>query len=312
MKFDEKDVCSFPNWYPTFKKYTFKSVCIPVPEEVLEYLRKDVVTIPTEATLKKVRSENIDDITYSNWDSGSEDEDEVETPSFPQFSAQLKSTLDSFGGSAFIKMNWSAPTDAAWVATNNCLKCCNLQDAYLLLKCSDKISKDLTYSNDHYIIMKKWEDIHPGSEFRCFVINNELIAITQRSKSEFHRYILLNKFNIVCDIKAFFQDIIKNKLLINNFVFDVLWNSGSRVKLVDINTLNTKDVEGYLFTINDVLDLKYDEELSPEFRFIGEEIGIQPSNLSRHFGLPVDLTMSSGSNNLVELLQTQMDLKSNE
>jgi hypothetical protein len=38
-----KDInaCSFDKWYPLFKSITFKSEIIPIPDEVLNYLRSD-------------------------------------------------------------------------------------------------------------------------------------------------------------------------------------------------------------------------------------------------------------------------------
>ncbi len=38
-----KDVesCSFSNWFEKFKKVTFKSAVIPIPPEILNYLRSD-------------------------------------------------------------------------------------------------------------------------------------------------------------------------------------------------------------------------------------------------------------------------------
>lgn len=316
MKVNEKIACSFQNWYPLLKDCSFKCICIPVPEEVLNYLKEDLVTIPLEAEMKKPKSENIDDITYTDWDSEGEDDDEVKPPSFPDFSAKLKNAMEVLGGSAFVKMNWSAPTDAAWVATNNCLKCNNLQDVYLLLKCSDKISHDVSSNSSEkfYIVLKKWEDIHPGSEFRCFVSDGHLIAITQRDKSEFHRHILTSKFDIVRDIKDFFNCKLKDKFILPNFVFDVVWQVGSRVKLVDITTYMNEKCETFLFSWSELKNLIFDEHLSPEFRFIGEETGIQPSHLTRHFGMPRDLTemSSSTSQSLIELLQSQIDIQSKE
>ena len=82
----------------------------------------------------------------------------------------------------FIKLNWSAPKDATWVAFNNNLKCSSLSQLFLLLKSSDFIAHDLTqpYSEcddniegDNYIenieynlVLRQWIDINPGTEFR--------------------------------------------------------------------------------------------------------------------------------------------------
>ena len=75
--------------------------------------------------------------------------------------------------------------DATWVAPTKTLKCTTLEEVYLLLKSSDRISKDLNaveqWNNnklklDSYLVLKRWRDINPCTEFRCFVINKELIG----------------------------------------------------------------------------------------------------------------------------------------
>jgi hypothetical protein len=47
---------------------------------------------------------------------------EVELPSFPKLEARIAKFIEKLGGSAFPKLNWSAPRDAVWVTLNNSLK----------------------------------------------------------------------------------------------------------------------------------------------------------------------------------------------
>lgn len=60
-----------------------------------------------------------------------------------------------------------------------------MEEIYLLLKSSDRIAKDLNNAKNYLdyetpikscLILKKWRDINPCTEFRCFVIQNELIG----------------------------------------------------------------------------------------------------------------------------------------
>jgi hypothetical protein len=284
---------------------------------VLNYLKSDGVVIPKEACVEQsVRSD--DDESYYvgsiDWDPVGENDDEITSPTFPEFSKELDNSIREFGGAIFIKMNWSSPSDAAWVATNNSLKCSNLQDIYLLLKSSDKISKDLhsDYKNDngpkYYLVIKKWKDICPGSEFRCFVSGDELIAISQRSKTEFYDHLLQSKLDIVNDIKHFFLTKIKNKFDLRNYIFDVVRTSSGLVKVLDFGSFNDKDTDTYLFSWTELNDMEYIEGVSPEFRFIAENIGIQP-NMSNHFGMPKDLTEFADEGtkrSLIDLLQKQV------
>ena len=94
--------CSIENWYHMFKKVTFKTVILPIPNEVLDYLKSDGTLI-----LPKECNEDTDEEESSS--------NENELPSFPEFNAKLKDAISRLGGTVFPKLNWSAPRDAAWV-----------------------------------------------------------------------------------------------------------------------------------------------------------------------------------------------------
>ncbi|XP_014258842.1 cell division cycle protein 123 homolog [Cimex lectularius] len=319
MKICEKHACSFQNWYPKFKRWTTRSEFVKVPDEVLSYLKSDLVMVPSEAVLETKKTSEVDDVTFTTWESDGEDEDEdaPPMPTFPEFSCDLKKAMDRLGGKVFVKLNWSAPYDASWIATNNSLKCSNLQDIYLLLKGSNRIARDLeSFKNrdlDCVIVLRMWEDIHPGSEFRCFVSDGQLIAITQRDKSEFHKHIPQYKCNIVNDIRSFFEESLKGEFILSSYAFDVIWKV-SQVKLVDLNLFSEAENDSFLFTWDELKDMQFVEGVSPEFRYIGEEVGIQPANLSRHFGLPSDLTdmPESTSRSIIEMIQNNIDLQISE
>ena len=47
MLVKDVEACSFANWYDKFKKVTFKSIVVPVPHDVLAYLRSDDTLVNT-------------------------------------------------------------------------------------------------------------------------------------------------------------------------------------------------------------------------------------------------------------------------
>lgn len=137
---------------------------------------------------------------------------ECKPPSFPEFSQKIQQAIDEFKA-VFIKSNWSTPSvricllilcfynisflrtnnymfkivykDATWVTPTKSLKCTSLEDVYLLLKSSDRISNDLNKVENlsdnknpfnFYLVIKRWKEINPCTEFRCFVIKNELMG----------------------------------------------------------------------------------------------------------------------------------------
>ncbi|XP_071863453.1 translation initiation factor eIF2 assembly protein [Bombus fervidus] len=305
-----KPECSFTSWYPLFSKDSLRATIIHIPDEVLKYLEHDAFVLPVEAI----------DSTLQNteWMDGSpvvNDEHSLEAqPTFPEFSQQIQDVIDEYGA-VFIKCNWSSPLDATWVAPTKTLKCKTLEEVYLLLKSSDRIAKDLNNTKNYInheipikfsLILKQWKDINPCTEFRCFVLQNELIAISQRDISQYHSYNESEKYNIQTDIKSLFMERIKNRFPLNNYSFDVIRHKKEKVKIVDFGPLDESVTKGTLFTYEELQNL---EESIPEFRFIGEEIGIQPK-ASNHFCIPQEINeffQSNESSTLLDIIQREVE-----
>lgn len=135
--------------------------------------------------------------------------------------------IKELGGYAFIKTNWHSPKDAFWITTGQTMCCKDITDVYQLLKASGICREDFLSLNEsnveqendnsefndykQYLIFKKWHDIHPGTEFRCFVRNKCIIGISPRDWPQYHEYIFSQKLNIVNDIVTLFKEHIKTK-----------------------------------------------------------------------------------------------------
>lgn len=143
----------------------------------------------------------------------------------------MKDKIASLGGSVFVKTNWHSPKDAFWITAGQTMCCKDINDVYQLIKASSMCKEDInvTQTNQEigtniessnsnqqtickqYIIFKKWHDIHPGTEFRCFVRNKRLIGISPRDWPQFHEYICLERTNIVAGIISTFRKHINPK-----------------------------------------------------------------------------------------------------
>ncbi|ETE63176.1 hypothetical protein L345_11064, partial [Ophiophagus hannah] len=124
MKKEQILNCQFSSWYPRFKRQTIRSVILPIPQNVKDYLLDD-------GTLVVSGRNSLSFVVF-------------QAPEFPEFSLKVEEAIHSLGGSVFPKLNWSAPRDAYWIAMNNSLKCNSLSDIFLLLKSSDFITRDFT------------------------------------------------------------------------------------------------------------------------------------------------------------------------
>ncbi|PIO29517.1 hypothetical protein AB205_0174850, partial [Aquarana catesbeiana] len=55
------------------------------------------------------------------------------------------------------------------------------------------------------LVLRKWCELIPGGEFRCFVKENKLIGISQRDYTQYYDHICKQKEDIQRSIQKFFQ-----------------------------------------------------------------------------------------------------------
>lgn len=143
--------------------------------------------------------------------------------SFPEFSDVVRKNLKLFckrSVGCFIKANWHAPIDAKWINTGQSLCVKQLDEFYQVLKASDIIKEDLNRlgdDTDYVIAFREYvSNIHPGSEFRCYVKKNELIGISSRWWPEFFPHFLAERSQILMEVQRFYQENIQNKFALES------------------------------------------------------------------------------------------------
>jgi hypothetical protein len=129
------------------------------------------------------------------------------------------------------------------------MECSTPNDIYLLLKSSDFVTHDLAHAFDdtadqsaspdpeiaYHLVLRKWINLNPSVEFRCFVRNRQLIALCQRDLNHFDFL-----FNMQDKLRQTIQDFFDSKLRDTfpdpNFTFDVyIPPPHDRVWVVDFN-----------------------------------------------------------------------------
>ncbi|XP_075713543.1 translation initiation factor eIF2 assembly protein isoform X2 [Rhinoderma darwinii] len=191
MKKEQVVNCQFSVWYPRFKRLSIRSAIIPLPQNVKEYLLDDgtvVVSGREDSAGCSQPDLNSNEEAEAQW-SDDENTATLTAPEFPEFSTKVQEAINSLGGSVFPKLNWSSPRDAYWIALNSSLKCKSLSDIFLLLKSSDFVAHDFTQpfihckddspdpSVTYKLVLRKWCELIPGAEFRCFVKENKLVDV---------------------------------------------------------------------------------------------------------------------------------------
>ncbi|XP_061817329.1 translation initiation factor eIF2 assembly protein isoform X1 [Nerophis lumbriciformis] len=293
MKKEQVQHCQFSVWYPIFKQHTIKSVILPLPPDVIDYFLDDgtlVVPGSHHAAQQTHINSDLDEEEDIQW-SDDETTTTVTAPEFPEFTAQVLEAINALGGLVFPKLNWSAPRDANWIALNSSLQCRSLSEIFLLFKSSDFITRDLTQPFLHCsdqdspdpnisyeLVLRKWSELIPGGEFRCFVKENKLIAISQRDYTQYYPHILKQEESILHAILDFFNQRIQHAFLDEDFVLDVYRDSQGRVWLIDLNPFG-EVTDSLLFSWEELRcggGVGQQQE-GPDFRYTTSEVTVQPS-----------------------------------
>ena len=232
----ELTACSFERWYPSLRKHSIPSTVLPLTSDFVEYLKADGVAVawgePDDdddgwgdeevvggsaggaAALYGPASQSL---------LAAEDDEEAEAqppaPRFPELEQAVEAAISKHGGAVLPKLNWSAPTDAAWMLGGS-LRCISPRDVLLLLKSSDRVAHDLCDARrlcdcgaaaeqqqadaasaeraeragsagsaggadaEWVLVLRKWSALRLSSEFRCFRSGGMLIAACQRDRSD--------------------------------------------------------------------------------------------------------------------------------
>ncbi|XP_014008645.1 cell division cycle protein 123 homolog isoform X1 [Salmo salar] len=329
MKKEQVVNCQFSVWYPIFKKHTIKSLILPLPQNVIDYLLDDGTLVVSGG------DNNTQHNQTNNSDSEEEDvqwsDDETTTtvtaPEFPEFNSKVLEAINTLGGCVFPKLNWSAPRDANWIALNSSLQCQSLSDIFLLFKSSDFITHDLTqpflHSSDedspnpainYELVLRKWSELLPGGEFRCFIKENKLIGISQRDYTQYYHHISKQEAQICHSIQEFFSQHVQYQFLDEDFVLDVYRDSWGKVWLIDLNPFG-EVTDSLLFTWEELtsgnsLSANQEEgetaqQEGPVFRYTTSDVTVQPSpclsyRIPRDF---VDLSTGEDAYKLIDFLK---------
>jgi len=201
---------------------------------------------------------------------------------------------------------------------NGTLKCTNFNEICLLLKSSDFVTNDLTnaykfcedstpHPDDKFeLVLRKYVNIIPGMEFRCFVKEHKLIGISQRHITTCFGYLVENKDQIQRGIQNFFNRMVKSVFPESSYTFDVYIDSQQSCYIVDFNPFGEL-TDSMLFSWDELAEIEptlHAESSTSFLRIVTESNNIQPSPYMR-YGLPtdiVDLACGEDVNKMIDFL----------
>jgi len=224
-------------------------------------LRADGIVLPSDEEQTSQDWSDSDSGIFENPndedDDGDGEDEDVASP-WREVHEMIKATIEELDGKVVPKLNWSAPKDATWISALNSMECRSANDIYLLLKSSDFVTHDLEHAFDdcvddegtpldaeskseatsrlpYYLVLRKYFQLNPSLEFRCFVRKRRLLAACQRDLNHFE-FLSRMEDTLRQRIQEFFDLRLRDTFPDENFVFDVyIPPPHDRVWLVDIN-----------------------------------------------------------------------------
>lgn len=174
------------------------------------------------------------------------------------------------------------------------MKCKTPGDVYLLLKSSDFCTHDALYESlkdcrDYAIegnvdvdigvgvgvgveggveypplqlVLRKWCNLNPSMEFRCFVRNHELLGISQRQHSVHFPHLNEDRDQIQDKIHDFFEDYVRHRFAggkIHSYVWDVFLDKKDRAWIVDFNPW-ARTTDSLLYEWSELVTLDLDDD----------------------------------------------------
>lgn len=245
----------FRHWFPIYRKRSIKSRQVAVPSSFISYLcDEDSILLPDGVAAPATSVDQLSDDEDVREVECEPDEAVATALRFGDLNTQLKVAIEELGGSVFVKFNCVAPVDAKWI-NGGTLKCLNLEQIYLLLKSSSKVTEFIEETiavaqreepgneMSYYIVLRKWSNLHPAMEFRCFVKSNVLVGACQRDCSCHFDFLLRDKDDIKETIVEFMDSLLSSESEFGqcpyvSFICDLYVDKAGKCWIIDFGELN--------------------------------------------------------------------------
>ncbi|KAL5570016.1 hypothetical protein UlMin_026591 [Ulmus minor] len=256
---EEVNRCQIQEWYSKFKSISIKTRIHKLPESFIQYLLNDSgpFLLPATVTNEDALPNRIHNLEEEDYQVSERSDDESEQPcpppSFPELEMEIKESIESLGGAIFPKLN-----------------------------CDKTLSRPCSF----FLAFRKWyPSLCPEMEFRCFVMNQNLVGISRREVTTFYLALPERKNNLRALLHDFF-----------NYTFDVYVTGDERVKVVDFNPWGAFTLP-LLFT-REELERNHggedEEKQSVKFRIVESRCAVRPALKTAVPYDYLDTTLGSG------------------
>ncbi|KAF4699198.1 hypothetical protein FOZ63_000172 [Perkinsus olseni] len=285
--------CRTEVWAPLLEGLAIDSTAVDIGQDFVDYLNEDGLD---GGALPMPRRDSDD--SDSDWEyDDSPRPDSYPASStlaerFPVLNARVEEVIGGFGGFAFPKLSWSAPTDAEWLRGPDGMKCRNLDEIAVLLKASDFAQFDLQrlalpegqrqIAPLPKLILKPYlEPFHETLEFRCFVRNRKLRGVCPRHLTghlPFLQEMMFGEDQGLAKLRGFIENQVMIRLAREDYdriVIDV-YKRKDRYLVVDLGPWDEELTDSLLFTWEELQQQEGGDEV--EWREVPR--GSMPTNPS--------------------------------
>ncbi|GMK59696.1 hypothetical protein CspeluHIS016_0803020 [Cutaneotrichosporon spelunceum] len=261
----EVDSARTSAWYEIFEDLTTPATVISIDAlgeraAFLEWIESDSIFIPEDA--------------------GAEPSHE-DAPKYhlPALNKAIRAAIDKYGA-VFPKLNWTSPRDAAFILPqgHGPLHCTSPHDIYLLLKSSDFVQHDLDSLRAYEgvppadipsevpieLVLKKFTDMNPSQEVRCFVRDDILLGITQRDTNFYEHYQSAEEqAALISRVSEFYEDEIRENYAGGpNYIFDLYLADSGKTTITDFQPYRGS-TDPLLFSYGEALELLESARAAP-------------------------------------------------
>ncbi|KAI0565664.1 Cell division cycle protein [Gracilaria domingensis] len=259
-----------PNaWVPRFRRRT--------PKTRFVWLTPSVLSSLLEGTVKTATQEGV-----VEWSDGTTSDVSAETSIHIDLEAAINASINELGGAVCPKFGSKCPSDATWVNFHRSMKCTSADDVLVMFSSSERVMRTVTPENGCYLALRKWADVDDRMEFRVFVRDEEVVAISQRSEN-FFEYSDEEMDSIVDKITGFYEAEVKGSFP-GSFVVDI-YIERENVWIIDFDHWEVADA--LLYSWEELTEAHRMSNGRPLFR-CALRCGVVPSN-RLYDGLPLEL-----------------------
>jgi hypothetical protein len=257
-------------WIDLIRPQAIKARIIELPPAFRVYLDEDGVLLPRGTERRPMRDNLSDDEDLHEIDM--DEQEACSSVDLGDLDERIMAVMEELGGEVFVKLDNLAPTDAAWII--NGLKCRSVEDIYTLLKASERIQSNNesdSVANPSSsavplkLIIKKWANLHPAMEFRCFIHEGCILGICQRECSSYYDFLDGDGESICCTINDIFTKKLQQPLgiLYHRYSLDVYVDKKKRVWVLDVGSFGPP-CHPLLFTWEELDELA--SEAGPDYQ----------------------------------------------